>query len=243
MTARLAKTGRLYLETIPRLTSGADWAQYGQVLESTCATLAAGGTGGFTTTDCDAVDQAVAATELETPIASAAAQVASTCPAGTTRILRKQDDDRRSRRSASRQRAVAAHADATSRRTGAAAAPARGSRWDPIPSSDGTTRRHAQLGRLRGADGTVDLPALPPGLRPRLGRGRPLRGRCAGPGLRQERLDVDDRHPALGQRPEPVLPPHLAQGVRRRQHGLRLEPPRPLLAGRADRRARLQARR
>ncbi len=135
----LSKTGRLYLEMIPRLTSGADWAQYGQVLESTCAMLAAGGTGGFTTADCDSVDQAVAATMLETPIASAAAQVASTCPSGTTRILRKQDDD-------TTQQTFGFTASALWHRTPTDETPNWSSSgtsswfaWDPIPSIDGTT--------------------------------------------------------------------------------------------------------
>ena len=41
--AGLAKTGRLYLETIPRLTSGSEYADLGRVLTSTCDELAAPG--------------------------------------------------------------------------------------------------------------------------------------------------------------------------------------------------------
>ena len=92
----LGKTGRLYLETIPRLTSGADYAQLGDVLASTCQQLAGAGTGGFTPSDCTSVSTAVAATELSTPPTDAAATAPSVsvgCPTGSTQVELKRDDD------------------------------------------------------------------------------------------------------------------------------------------------------
>jgi bacillolysin len=93
----LAKTGRLYLETIPRLTSGAQYADLGRALVSTCDELASEGTGGFTTVDCDSVRAAVAATELSsapTDPQAAAAQVPVSCPSGTgeSTLLARDDD-------------------------------------------------------------------------------------------------------------------------------------------------------
>ena len=89
----LAKTGRLYLEAIPRLTSGADYAQLGNVLIATCQQLAAHGTGDFSSSDCDSVTAAVAATQLETAPAGAPAQAPITCPTGTAPRLVARDDD------------------------------------------------------------------------------------------------------------------------------------------------------
>jgi bacillolysin len=94
----LAKTGLLYLEVIPKLTSGADYAQLGNVLVSTCQQLASDGTGGFDTSNCAEVAKAVTATELETPPTNpvaAAPKVAVECPTGTTLTLLKQDDEAR----------------------------------------------------------------------------------------------------------------------------------------------------
>lgn len=93
----LAKTGRLYLETIPRLTSGAEYADLGRVLASTCDELAAASTGGFTTADCTSVRQAALATELAkapTDPTAAAPELASYCPAGHwhPELVLKDDD-------------------------------------------------------------------------------------------------------------------------------------------------------
>ncbi len=92
----LAKTGLLYLDTIPRLTSGADYAQLGDVLVSTCQQLATNGTGGFNSSNCAEVAKAVTATELETPptdTVAAAPKVAVGCPGGAPLSLLKRDDD------------------------------------------------------------------------------------------------------------------------------------------------------
>ena len=92
----LTKTGLLYLDAIPRLTSGADYAQLGNVLVSTCQQLATAGTDGFDDADCGSVSAAVAATELETPPAvagAAAAKVAVACPTGTALAGSMRDDD------------------------------------------------------------------------------------------------------------------------------------------------------
>jgi Zn-dependent metalloprotease len=80
----LAKTGRLYLEVIPRLTSGAEYADLGRVLGSTCDELVAANTAGFTAADCTSIRNAVLATELaRAPIdpKAAAPEAATTCPA------------------------------------------------------------------------------------------------------------------------------------------------------------------
>ena len=66
----LAKTGRLYLDVIARLTSGAEYADLGRVLTSTCAEFVASSTAGFTQANCDSVGAAVAATELSSAPAS-----------------------------------------------------------------------------------------------------------------------------------------------------------------------------
>ncbi|MDX6232631.1 MAG: hypothetical protein QOH68_1619 [Nocardioidaceae bacterium] len=93
----LAKTGRLYLETIPRLTSGSEYADLGRVLVATCDELATAGTGGFTTDNCDAVREAVAATELSSPptaVSAAAPEAPVACPTGNSQItLVRRDDD------------------------------------------------------------------------------------------------------------------------------------------------------
>ncbi len=94
--AGLTKTGLLYLEVIPRLTSGAQYADLGRVLGTTCDELAAGATGGFTTADCANVRTATAATELALPPANPAAaapETPSTCASGTTMVPLKRDDD------------------------------------------------------------------------------------------------------------------------------------------------------
>ncbi len=94
----LAKTGRLYLETIPRLTSGSEYADLGRVLVATCDELATAGTGGFTTGNCDAVREAVVATELSsapTDPDAAAAEAPISCPTGNPvdTLLARDDDD------------------------------------------------------------------------------------------------------------------------------------------------------
>ncbi len=94
----LAKTGRLYLETIPRLTSGAEYADLGRVLTSTCDQLAAQSTGGFTAADCTQVRAAAAATELSSPPTrpgAAAAEAPISCPSGGSvgTVLLRDDDD------------------------------------------------------------------------------------------------------------------------------------------------------
>ena len=94
--AGLAKTGLLYLEVIPRLTSGAQYADLGRTLVATCDELAVSAVGGFTTGDCDQVRAAVAATQLALPPAAAAAahaEVPDTCATGARRVDLRRDDD------------------------------------------------------------------------------------------------------------------------------------------------------
>ena len=94
--AGLSKTGLLYLEVIPRLTSGAQYADLGRVLATTCDELAAGNTGGFTTADCASVRTATAATELAlrpTEPEASAAEAPLACSAGNTMVTLRRDDD------------------------------------------------------------------------------------------------------------------------------------------------------
>ncbi len=94
--AGLAKTGLLYLEVIPRLTSGAEYADLGRVLGTVCDELAAGDVAGFTTADCASVRTAAAATELALPPAdatAAAAEAPLACSAGTRMVTLRRDDD------------------------------------------------------------------------------------------------------------------------------------------------------
>ena len=87
----LSKTGQLYLEVIKRLTSGAQYADLGRVLATTCDQLALGTTPDpvpdldFQPSDCDAVRAAVAATELASPPTdpnAAHAEAPRTCAPG-----------------------------------------------------------------------------------------------------------------------------------------------------------------
>lgn len=92
----LAKTGLLYLETIPRLTSGAQYADVGRVLAATCDELAAAPAGALDEADCDAVRDATAATELDQPPADprgALGEAARSCPTETSEGLLERDDD------------------------------------------------------------------------------------------------------------------------------------------------------
>jgi len=93
----LDKTGLLYLDVIPRLTSGAEYADLGRVLTSTCAEFVASSTAGFTQENCDSVATAVAATELSSaPVnaAAAAREAPVKCPtADSVNTLLKRDDD------------------------------------------------------------------------------------------------------------------------------------------------------
>ncbi len=91
----LAKTGRLYLETIERLTSGAEYADLGVALGSTCDELVSSHTGGFTAANCASVRTAAAATELalapKDP--TGAAPEAPICPTGYTSAAVMRDND------------------------------------------------------------------------------------------------------------------------------------------------------
>ena len=98
----LAKTGQLYLEVIKRLTSGAQYADLGRVLATTCDQLVVGTTPDpipdldFELSDCDAVRAAAAATELASPPAvpnAANAEAPRTCAPGARLVELKRDDD------------------------------------------------------------------------------------------------------------------------------------------------------
>jgi bacillolysin len=92
----LAKTGRLYLEVIPRLTSGSEYADLGRVLGSTCDELVAAASPGFSAADCASVRNAVLATELaKAPVdpEAAAPEAAVACPARYFNLQTARRDD------------------------------------------------------------------------------------------------------------------------------------------------------
>lgn len=82
----LTKTGKLYFDTITKLTSGGDYANLAAVLEQSCNDFVSTGTAGFTGADCVNVAAAVVATELRTtpPAAPQPADAGRGCPTGTT---------------------------------------------------------------------------------------------------------------------------------------------------------------
>jgi len=85
----LAKTARLYLDVIGRLTSGANYAQLATTLEQSCADLRVLPGSGFTEADCTAVHAVTVATELRSqPVVSAPPANADTsCPAASTKVV------------------------------------------------------------------------------------------------------------------------------------------------------------
>ena len=92
----LTKTATLYGEVIKRLTSGAEYADLGRTLITTCKELATTGAAGFATGDCDSVSSAVTATEMALPPAdpsAAAAEVPATCPEDLVKVPLYRDDD------------------------------------------------------------------------------------------------------------------------------------------------------
>jgi hypothetical protein len=100
----LSKTGQLYLEVIKRLTSGAQYADLGRVLATTCDQLVLGTDPDpnpipdldFDASDCAAVRAAVAATELASPPTdqnAAHAEAPRTCAPGARLVQLKRDDD------------------------------------------------------------------------------------------------------------------------------------------------------
>jgi len=94
--ASLSKTALLYLEVIPKLTSGAQYADLGRALRSTCAELAAAGTAGFTDADCESVGIAVEATELSsrpTDPRASHREAPYSCTVGHRRVDVWRDDD------------------------------------------------------------------------------------------------------------------------------------------------------
>lgn len=93
--ATLTRSATLWLQSVPQLTPGADFADLGRVLEATCARLAAEGVAGFTATDCVGVREAVAATELAQPPVVGRQPVTTgiVCAAGTTAVTLRRDDD------------------------------------------------------------------------------------------------------------------------------------------------------
>ena len=94
--ASLSKTALLYLEVIPKLTSGAQYADLGRALRSTCAELAAAGTAGFTDADCESVGIADEATELSsrpTDPRASHREAPYSCTVGHRRVDVWRDDD------------------------------------------------------------------------------------------------------------------------------------------------------
>lgn len=92
---QLAKTARLYGQTMLRLTSGAEYSDLGRTLLATCHELAAAAAGGFVEEDCANVRAAVDATELLSPPvdpAAAAPEADASCPTGQLRTTLFRDD-------------------------------------------------------------------------------------------------------------------------------------------------------
>ena len=92
----LSKTALLYLEVIPKLTSGSQYADLGRALRSTCAELAADTTTGFTDADCESVGIAVEATELSsrpTDPRASHREAPNSCTVGNRRVEVWRDDD------------------------------------------------------------------------------------------------------------------------------------------------------
>jgi bacillolysin len=81
------KTARLYQLVNESLSSGADFADLGNVLVQACNTLV--GSNGFTSADCTEVQEATQATQLHLTPANAPqpADASTACPAGSTRTV------------------------------------------------------------------------------------------------------------------------------------------------------------
>ena len=205
----LTKTGRLYLEAIPRLTSGAQYADLGGRWSPPASELAGGGHRWLPRRRLHSVRAAVAATELSTPPADAGAAAPRhpiSCPAG-----RSVQPARPGRR---RHRRLPVQLGLTLWHRTPAGQPghlrlereaARCSARDPDP---GCRRRSGQrvrpLPRSRCRRGR-DVPELPPRLCLRVRRQRATttaaRSSCS---ARQRCLDHRER-PAVGQRPDTAI--------------------------------------
>ena len=85
----MAKTAKLYMQTLPTLASGADYADLGNALKQSCQVLVATPASGFTAGDCTEVNKVTLATELAITPANAAqpADAPDTCPAGQTKTV------------------------------------------------------------------------------------------------------------------------------------------------------------
>ena len=83
----LTKSARLWILVDQSLTSGSDYADEAAVLDQSCQALLAGGTSGFTASDCTNVHKATLATQLrDTPTTNPQpADATAGCPAGTTK--------------------------------------------------------------------------------------------------------------------------------------------------------------
>lgn len=86
------KTAQLfYVVNNDLLVSGSDFADLANAMRQACATLAGTGTGGFTTTDCASVEQAVLATEMDLNPGAAPTSVVEPCPSGTPAYTYRDD--------------------------------------------------------------------------------------------------------------------------------------------------------
>ena len=149
----LAKTGRLYLETIMRLTSGAEYADLGRRAGHHLRRARGPGTGGFTAADCDAVARrrghraGAAADGPDRRDAEAAAlrdrRTRGRCSSGTTTPARL--------RLRSRTGALAAHAGQRHPDVRRRAATSSWFGWDPDPTSTATPQPDRRPAALRGA--------------------------------------------------------------------------------------------
>ena len=122
----LAKTGRLYLDVIARLTSGAEYADLGRVLVSTCAEFVDRGLAGFTQDELHLGElgrRRHGALLRPGEAAAAAREAPVRCPTVTSvnTLLKRDDDGIDGSVSARPRRCGPGHPTATSRRTPPAA--------------------------------------------------------------------------------------------------------------------------
>ena len=80
----ITKAARIYhTVNTTMLVSGSDYADLANALRQACRNLAGTATDGITAADCDSVDKAVLATEMDRDPAAAPTTTASVCPTGT----------------------------------------------------------------------------------------------------------------------------------------------------------------
>ena len=252
----LSKTGQLYLEVIKRLTSGAQYADLGRVLATTCDQLVQGTSPGtipdlgFQASDCDAVRAATLATELALPPTdrnAANAEAPRTCATGARLVQLKRDDDEGGFNDFAFSAGKLWHRTAADNTPDDQTDPPKYARsglsswfaFDPDPEIDGASSS------LMGSASFVVPRSQPTYLHfnhayvfeyyPSSGaEPRRLPRRRSGAGADPVVRHVDDATGHLRQRAEPDHGGRRRADLRRGQPRLRLDPGRPELLGRPD---------